>query len=117
MPLNPYVLAGAAAFYVGSVATAGWWMYGAGQNAEIAKQVEIQQAIDQTREAAQEGAAHAIAQIKIEHRTITQPIREQIRTRNVYRDCKHPDSVREQINAVIGHRAPAGSGQLPGLPD
>jgi hypothetical protein len=52
---------------------------------------------------ADESVAKRIAQIRIEHVEITKPIVKTVREVPVYRDCVHPDRVRDGIDkALIG---------------
>jgi hypothetical protein len=109
--LREAVLLGA---WLASVATPAWWAYGAGQNAELAKQAREDDVIKKTRQAAQEGAALAIAAIEVQRVEITQPVLREVREKTVYRDCRHsPDGLRGVNAALTGASQPAGPGQLP----
>lgn len=95
---------------------AGSFFYGQdiGRDAEIAGQAKIKQAIDDTRQQAQLGAADAIAEIKIVNTTIHQKAETVVRTERVYADCRHADGMLDTINSAITGRAePAGEGKLP----
>lgn len=75
-------------FQVGSTFTQGRW-----DSAVIAQA--------KGEAAALKAAAEAIAKIEVKSETHIQPLRTEIRTNTVYRDCKHsPDSVRN-LNALI----------------
>lgn len=77
--------------------------YTAGNNAELNRQVEIKQAIEETRELARQGAASEIANIKIQSTTIQGKVTTLARDNPVYRDCKHtPDGLRLINEALTG---------------
>lgn len=66
-------------------------------------------------DAALKAAAEAIAKIEVKSEQIIQPLRTEIRTNTVYRDCLHsPDSVRN-LNFLITGTGPelAASGGMP----
>lgn len=112
--MNPYVLLAFVISWGASVAGAGWYGMGIGRDQEIAGQAKIKQAIEDTRGAAQQGAADAIAQIKIVNTTIHQKAETVVRTERVYADCRHVDGMRDTINqALTGQPQPASDGQLP----
>jgi hypothetical protein len=50
---------------------------------------------------ADEAVAKHIKQIRIEHVEITKPIVKTVREVTVYRECKHPDSVRDGIDKAL----------------
>ena len=52
-------------------------------------------------DAALKAAAEAIAKIEVTSETIIQPVRTEIRTNTVYRDCVHPDGVLRNLNSLI----------------
>lgn len=61
-------------------------------------------------DAALKAAAEAIAKIEVKSETHIQPVRTEIRTNTVYRDCQHtPDSLRH-LNSLITGEEPAGGG-------
>ena len=61
-------------------------------------------------DAALRAAAEAIARIEVKSETHIQPVRTEIRTNTVYRDCQHsPDSLRH-LNSLITGEEPAGGG-------
>lgn len=60
-------------------------------------------------------AAEAIAKIEVKSEQIIQPVRTEIRTNTVYRECKHSsDSVRN-LNALITGDEPVGGGVVPSI--
>lgn len=60
--------------------------------------------------AALKAAAEAIAKIEVKSETHIQPVRTEIRTNTVYRDCQHsPDSLRH-LNSLIAGEDAAGGG-------
>lgn len=64
------------------------------------------------KDAALKAAAEAIARIEAKSEQIIQPLRTEIRTNTVYRDCRHSaDSVRN-LNALIVGEQP-GEGGMP----
>lgn len=86
-----------------------------GKDGEKATQARIDQATQDTREAAQQGAAKAIAQIKVTNTTIRGELQREIQTNTVYRDCRVPaDGMRIIGDALNGQRSVSPSGgQLP----
>lgn len=88
-----------------------------GQDGETAQQARIDQAIKQTKDAAQEGAANAIAQIKIVNTTVRAKTETLVRENIVYRDCVHPAGQLRNINEALSGHGQAfrpGVGKLPG---
>lgn len=98
---------------LGLVAT-GWKL---GIDHEKAKQADVKEAIQQTRDAAQQGAAQAIASIEIKQQTIVQKVQHEVQTNTVYRDCVVPaDGVRLLNDAISGKaqgRPASGGGVQP----
>lgn len=112
--MNPYVLLALVIAWGASIAGTGWVSFGLGKDSEIAGQAKIKQAIEDTREKAQQGAASAIAEIKIVNTTIHQKAETVVRENTVYRDCRHVDGMRDTINqALTGQPQPASDGKLP----
>ena len=85
-----------------------------GKDSEKATQARVDQATHDTREAAQQGAAKAIALIKVTNTTIRGEVQREIQTNTVYRDCRVPvDGLRIINDALKGQRSVSlGSGQL-----
>lgn len=90
---------------IAAVAALGWALkgaYNAGANAEKALQADRKAMILETRTAAAEGAASAIAKIKPEYRTVIQRTRTVMAAAPAYRDCQHDQRVFDDINSKLG---------------
>jgi len=112
--MNPYALLAAGALAVAAVVGAFFYGQEIGAQGEIAKQAGIDNAVRETREAAQQGAADAIAKLKPRNVTIRQELEREIQTNTVYRECRVPASgVRLANEALTGRPEPAGGGELP----
>lgn len=100
-----------------TAAGAGWVGYGAGRDAEIAKRSSDEDIRRETRELAQQGAADAIAKNRPKNVTIQQRLETEVRTREVFRDCRSGPGPVELLNATPGvapgRAEPPGGGQLP----
>jgi hypothetical protein len=108
--LNPYVLLALVVGWGASVAGAGYWAYGAGQNKCIAEQAR-DAAVAQI---ASEAAAEAISKIEVKHTTVRQTLEKEIHERTVFRDCRSgPDAVRLFNSAIPEAQQGASSGELP----
>ena len=59
-----------------------------------------------------DAAAAAIAKIEVRSEQIIQPLRTEIRTNTVYRDCRHSDDGLLRLNAAITGQ-PIGASKLP----
>jgi len=100
--MSPWVILSFVVAWAGSVAAAGWWSYGAGQDHEIAVQSREDAAGRRAADIAADVSAKAIAKLEIKHVTIRQDLEREVQTREVYRDCRSgPDAVR-LLNATIG---------------
>ena len=113
--MNPWLILGVVVFWIlssGAVYVKG---QSVGANRVIAEQAKVNKAIDETRAAAQEGAAAAIAANKPINNTIVQKVQHEIRTERVYTDCRVPAGGMQLANqAITGRPAePAGGEQLP----
>lgn len=87
------------------------WRHGAEQNAQAREDA----AREKTLQAAQEGAAAAIAALKPVNTTIVQKVQREIQTNTVYRDCRLPaDGLRLANEAITGRPEPAGAGVVSG---
>lgn len=109
--MNPWFLFG------GAVVVVAAFFYGqeVGKDSVIAEQERTREAVRETRDLAQQGAAKAIADMEVKYVTITQPIRTEVRTRTVYAECKHtPDGLRALNAAITGRPESVGEGKLPG---
>lgn len=112
--MNPYLLLGGAVAWALSIAATGWFMYGAGQDSEIAKRAEIKDAIQQTRDAAQQGAADAIVKAQKDNTKVVTRIQTVTREVPVYRsaECSHDDRVFYDLNSAL-RGEPSGPGLVP----
>lgn len=113
--MNPYVLLALVISWGASVAGAGWYGVGLGEDRIIAKQASDEQIRRSTLEAAQQGAADAIAKLKPVNTTIVQKTQREIRENTVYAECRVPAAGVQLANqAITGRPAePAGGEQLP----
>lgn len=113
--MNPYILLALVIGWGASVAGAGWYGIGLGEDRIIAKQASDDKIRQETREAAQQGAADAIAKLKPVNTTIRAKTETIVRESPVYRDCLNtPDGLRGINSAITGRIAePAGGQQLP----
>lgn len=95
-------------------ATGAWQVQNWRHGAEEAIQAREDRARQETREAAQQGAAAAIAKIEVKNVTINRKLETEVREKAVFRDCRSgPDSVRIYNSGVPGYAEPAGGGELP----
>lgn len=79
------------------------WRHGAEENA----QAREERAREETRKAAQEGAAEAIAALKPINTTIVQKVQRELQTNTIYRDCRLPADGMRLANEAITGRADA----------
>lgn len=81
----------------------GSYFYGLhnGQAIEQAKQAAVKSAMEETREAAKQGAADAIAKIVVRNTTVQGRVETIVRDNPVYRDCKHDDASLQLINQAL----------------
>ena len=108
--MNPWIIIAAL------LAVAGAFFYGehTGAAGEIAKQAKLDNVIQKVTEAAQTGAATAIAANKPINQTIVQKATREVQTNTVYRDCLNTAGQLRNINqALTGAAQPAGDSQLP----
>lgn len=101
-----------------SVAGAGWWAYGAGQDHCEAAQARDDRVAQVAYDSAASATASAIAKIEIKNTTITQKMQKEVYEKTVYRDCHSgPDAVR-LLNSTISAATPgadtASSVPMPG---
>ena len=109
--MNPYLIIAAL------LTVAGAFFYGehTGAAGEIAKQKTLDDVIRDVKEAAQTGAATAIAANKPVNQTIVQKATHEVQTNTVYADCRNTAAQLRNINqALTGAAQPAGDSQLPG---
>jgi hypothetical protein len=109
----PYLIA--ALMWAASVGGALLYGIGLGEDRQAAKQAEVQQAIRDTREQAQQGAAEAISKLRPQYTTIHQELQREVRTNTVYSDCKLPAVGLRIANDALAGRSTqrAGEGELP----
>jgi hypothetical protein len=65
------------------------------------------------RDAALRAAAKAIAKIEVKSATYIQPVRTEIQSNPVYRDCQHSADSLRNLNALITGDEPAGGSSMP----
>lgn len=106
--MNLYAILIALVLWIASVAGAGWVGMSYQAISDKAKNAEIKQAIEDTRKAANEGAADAISKIVVRNTTIQGKVETIVRDNPVYRDCQHDDAGMRLINDAL-----AGSGTGP----
>jgi hypothetical protein len=101
--MSPYLLLGAAAAWLATLAAAAHLAYGAGKDAETAAQSREDKAAAVAADAAASAIAAAIPKITVRHQTVRQELEREIQTREVYRNpaCDTgPDSL-QHFNAAI----------------
>ena len=76
--MNPYLLLGAGLLWVASIAAAGWWAYGAGQDSELATQAREDRTAAIATESAASAAAAAINRIEVKHVTVRQQLEREV---------------------------------------
>lgn len=111
--MSPWALLGGVLLAVGALGGAYLQGRADGRDAEIATQAREDRAAAIATEAAASAAAAAISKIEVTSEQIVQPIRQEIRERVVYRDCKHSPGQLQRLNALITGAeppAPGGSG-------
>lgn len=111
--LNPYVLLAIVIGWGASLAGAGWWAYGAGQDKCIAEQAR-DAAVAQI---ASEAAAEAISKIEVKHTTVRQTLEKEIHEKTVFRDCRSGDDARRLFNSAIPEAEPGSDGGKLPAPD
>lgn len=108
--LRLYVAAGAALI---SISLAGYGGYYTGTSL---KQGEWDASVLQRKageDAALKAAAEAIAKIEVKSEKHIYPVRTEIRTNTVYRECKHSPDVLRNLNALIEGVESSGSAGVP----
>lgn len=97
--------------------TGAWQVQNWRHGAEQAIQDREDRARQETREAAQQGAASAIAALKPVNTTIVQKVQHEVQTNTVYRDCRVPaDGVQLANQALTGRSPePASGDKLPAV--
>ncbi len=111
--MNLAILLGLVIAWGASLGGAFFYGENVGQDREIAGQAKLSKAIEDTRAAAQLGAADAIAANKPVNKTIVQKTQREITENVVYRDCRvPPDGVRLANEAITGKPAQPASGSV-----
>lgn len=115
--MNLYLTLAVVIAWGASVGGAFFYGEGLGKDAEIAGQAKISQAIQDTKAAAQQGAAEVIAALKPVNTTIVQKVQHEVQTNTVYRDCRVPaDGVQLANQALTGRSPePASGDKLPAV--
>ncbi len=112
--INPYAIIALLVAWVVSIGGAFWYGGQVGEDHEVAKQAGIDKAIADTRKAANEGAANAIANIQVTNTTIQGRIQTIVKENVVYRDCKHTaDGLRILNEAITGRPGTDGDRPVP----
>lgn len=109
---------GGALLWIGSLI--GVYFYGAsvGADHEVAAAARDDQIATKANDAAASAVAGALSRIEVKNVTIQQKLEREIRTREVFRDCRSGDDAVRLLNATPGVAATGASaprgGELPG---
>jgi hypothetical protein len=115
--MNPWAALAALVLWVASIGGSYWYGTSVGKASEIARVAEIKQAIEDTREAAKQGAASEIAKIKVRNTTVQGKVETIIRDNPVYRDCRHSDDAMRLLNeSLTGKQSGAGRDSSDSVP-
>jgi hypothetical protein len=114
--MNPYILIAIGIAWVASVGFAGYKGADYGETKAKAEQATLDDALKQTREAALEGAALAIAANRPINNTIVQKVQREIQTNTIYTECRHTANGLRGVNEALTGKSsqPAGDSKLPG---
>lgn len=113
--MSPYIII--AGLLAVIVATGSAYIKGRsdGEALEEGRQAVEAVKLKQVEDAAQRGAAEAIAKIEVQNVTVRQQLQTKVQERIVYRDCRHDDdSLRVLNEAITGKSQPASDSKLPG---
>jgi len=99
--MNPYLLSVIAAGWLASVGSASYFSYNSGADSVVAFNAKADAIVRETREAAQQGAAKAIAGNRPKNTTIVQEVRREVENNPVYRDCVNTAGGLSRINAAL----------------
>lgn len=99
--MNPYLILATVLVWGASVGGAFFYGQGIGADGEVAKRAAVDQAVRDTREAAQQGAAAAIAKLRPVYTTIRQETEREIRMVPQYSDCRHSPEQSGRINRAL----------------
>lgn len=112
--MNPYILLAGAGLWFASACGAYFYGVKNGVNSEVASQAKIKEVRDETRRLALEGAADAIAKVKVINTTVQGKVETVVRENVVYRDCTHDGRMLNHINeALTGRPGPASDSVVP----
>ena len=104
--MNPWIVLAAVLAWGASAGGAFFYGQHVGAEHDLATQARFDQNTRDTRDAAQKGAADAIAALKPVNKTIVQKTQREITENVVYRDCRVPiDGVRLANEAITGQPA------------
>lgn len=112
--LNPYKWYAIGGAFVVCTAAASYTGFNVGSKWTQAKWDSAVVAQAKGEAAALKAAAEAIAKIEVKSETHIQPMRTEIRTNTVYRECKHSADSLRHLNALItGDESAPGDGGVP----
>lgn len=112
--MNVQALLLAVLLWVASVAGSYFYGTNVGATGEVAKQLTMEKAIEETRKVVLKETANAIANIRVHNTTVQGRVETIVRDNPVYRDCQHdPDGLRLINEALSGRSGPAGTGSVP----
>jgi hypothetical protein len=115
--MNLYFILAVVIAWGASVGGAFFYGEGLGKDAEIAGQAKISQAIQDTKAAAQQGAAEVIAALKPVNTTIVQKVQHEREINTIYATCKLPPDGLQLANQALTGRSPepASGDKLPAV--
>lgn len=115
--MSPYAALGTVLLWVASIAGSFFYGQHVGDVTQQAKQAEVKQAIEDTREQARQGAASEIAKLKTKNTKAQADLREVVRSAPAGLDCQlPPDGLRIINEALTGQSSRPGrdgGGRLP----
>lgn len=113
--LNPWILLALIAAWGASVGGSFFYGQKVGKDSMTASIVREEAIVKKVADAAQQGAAKAIAANKPRNVTIRQETQHEIRTNTIYADCKHSPDQLQRINAALTGTSPvpAAGGVVP----
>jgi len=98
--------------WAASIAGTAFYFTGVGENNITAFNAKAEHVVRETREAAQQGAATAIAANRPKNVTNVQEVRREIQEKVVYRECVNTPGVLLGINAALTGDRPNAAGGL-----
>ena len=110
--INPYLILLIVAGWGVSLAGTAVYFTGVGENNVTAFNAKAEQVVKETREAAQQGAATAIAANRPKNITNVQEVRREIEEKVVYRECVNTPGVLRGINSALTGERPDAAGGL-----